>query len=753
MSNKQIEKQIKAAVKVIGSTLGPNGKLVSITTVNPNTQKAETILTKDGYKVSQSLKDQSAGANFVRQVCKRQVREVGDGCQPLWEKILTPTGYITFAQVKEGDIILGSDGKPQKVLKVYDKGEKELLRLTFTHGESVVCSPDHMWTLKNRLTGKWENKKIEEIWDKIQDCHQRFIWELPQKPVAQFARQDTTIDPFLLGAYLGDGNILFNKNRPNCPRVCFTLGNKKTTVFEKIQQLIPEDDICVYSETNTYKRVRITKDSGRNLYKALGVLGLVGQTAKTKFIPNNYLFNVKQIREELFNGLIATDGTIENNGKIRYTTASERLAEDIKMLAQSLGYGVWTNKRVRTENRSRFKCSKYTCYDLVFYNDTSKLVSVEHLGYKEPVRCIKVSNSDELYLTSNCLLTHNTTSVAILLAHLIDYDLKDLQLLQSLEPELEKFLKNIAKTKINHEVLFDLAMVSSNGDENISRAVAEVVGKNGKDGHYIVEERNQNGITSEQIKGYVLDSGYSNQAFVNTKTGVEMIEPVVLAKPYISLNDIAPVASEAMKQNRPFICIGQCDEQALESLVQNHINGVGQFCNIAPSAIGNKREDLIADLKVLAPHITKVHVTRHMATFEYKPCEETKDLIANIKSDEKIATGNEKAWCKERLARLESKIAKIYVGAETTAQMVELKDRLEDAILAVIQAYDGYVPGAGQALEAFRPTKHKVWDVIRKAVKVSKVSGNVVEPVNLVLQTYKTAVEQAILIKRTHYAI
>lgn len=56
MQNKQIQKQIKDAVKVIGSTLGPNGKLVAITTENPNTHKCETILTKDGYKVSQSLK-------------------------------------------------------------------------------------------------------------------------------------------------------------------------------------------------------------------------------------------------------------------------------------------------------------------------------------------------------------------------------------------------------------------------------------------------------------------------------------------------------------------------------------------------------------------------------------------------------------------------------------------------------------------------------------------------------------------------
>lgn len=68
-----IAKQIKKTAEIIGSTLGPNGHLVAITTEN------ETILTKDGYKVSQNIKDNSEGANFVRQVCKQQVRKVGDG--------------------------------------------------------------------------------------------------------------------------------------------------------------------------------------------------------------------------------------------------------------------------------------------------------------------------------------------------------------------------------------------------------------------------------------------------------------------------------------------------------------------------------------------------------------------------------------------------------------------------------------------------------------------------------------------------
>lgn len=353
-----------------------------------------------------------------------------------------------------------------------------------------------------------------------------------------------------------------------------------------------------------------------------------------------------------------------------------------------------------------------------------------------------------------------TTSVAVLLSHLVDYSLKDLASLKQLEKPLKSYLDRVAVKKIDRQSLYNMAMVSSNGDEQISSVVADVVGRNGKDGHYIVEERDQDGITSEQIKGYVLDSGYTNQAFVNTKTGVEMVNPVVLVKEYISLSDLSGYANQAVQENRPFLCIGQCDEQALSSLVANHLNGVGQFCNVTFTAIGNKRADLVADLTMLAPHIKKAHITRKMATFEYEETSEIKQLCKAIANDSKSLSGAEKAWCKERLARLESKIAKIYVGAETTAQMVEIKDRLEDAILAVMQGFDGYVPGAGQALADFADTIQiypakckKVWYVIRDAVKVRDVPESVIEPANLVYQVYKTAVEQAILIKRTCYAI
>ena len=73
--------------------------------------------------------------------------------------------------------------------------------------------------------------------------------------------------------------------------------------------------------------------------------------------------------------------------------------------------------------------------------------------------------------------------------------------------------------------------------------------------------------------------------------------------------------------------------------------------------------------------------------------------------------------------------------------------------MAVIQSYDGFIKGGGTALENFAPTKHKVWRVIHKKIGIKNIPDDVIEPINLIYQTFKTAVEQAILVKRTDYAI
>ena len=54
--------------------------------------------------------------------------------QPLTEPILTPTGWTTMGQLSVGDKVVGSNGKPITVLKIFENGLKDNYKITFTDG-------------------------------------------------------------------------------------------------------------------------------------------------------------------------------------------------------------------------------------------------------------------------------------------------------------------------------------------------------------------------------------------------------------------------------------------------------------------------------------------------------------------------------------------------------------------------------------------------------------------------------------------
>ena len=68
--------------------------------------------------------------------------------QPLYSKIYTPDGYVTMGDVKEGDLVIGSNGKPIKVLNVFPQGIRPMYRVTFSDGFHVDCCGDHLWKVK-----------------------------------------------------------------------------------------------------------------------------------------------------------------------------------------------------------------------------------------------------------------------------------------------------------------------------------------------------------------------------------------------------------------------------------------------------------------------------------------------------------------------------------------------------------------------------------------------------------------------------
>lgn len=70
--------------------------------------------------------------------------------QPLDARILTPDGWRRMGEIKVGDLVTGSDGKPTRVTGVYPQGEREVFRVTFSDGATTECCDEHLWAVEER---------------------------------------------------------------------------------------------------------------------------------------------------------------------------------------------------------------------------------------------------------------------------------------------------------------------------------------------------------------------------------------------------------------------------------------------------------------------------------------------------------------------------------------------------------------------------------------------------------------------------
>lgn len=65
---------------------------------------------------------------------------------PLSTRLATPTGFRSVGELKPGDYVIGSDGKPTRILRVYHRGTLPIYRVHFNDGASVLVDGDHLWS-------------------------------------------------------------------------------------------------------------------------------------------------------------------------------------------------------------------------------------------------------------------------------------------------------------------------------------------------------------------------------------------------------------------------------------------------------------------------------------------------------------------------------------------------------------------------------------------------------------------------------
>lgn len=349
-----------------------------------------------------------------------------------YEVVLTDKGWIPIGNIVIGDTVYDEVGEPTKVVKTH-KYTAKIYRVHFKDGTFIDSCKDHKWKVgydshhreTYKIMSTLELKtKIDNRNEVIKRKYNRFF--VPTTLPVQHKSKELPLHPYLLGVLLGDGYI------PVRGQVSFS--NTEKDIIEKTSKLFKEFGLNVkkYTDKN-YNYTLVGSDVETRVLKTiLKDLGLLGRKSKEKFIPEMYLRSSEEDRRLLLQGLIDTDGCINNRHYgISFSTMSIKLKENVKDLATSLGIITTIHIQDRTKD------NKGVCYEIGFqtkekiwssekhqrrfeqvkkhdrHNNGYRLfvTHIEELDDIVPMTCLEVDSPYHTFLTKNHIVTHNSSSL------------------------------------------------------------------------------------------------------------------------------------------------------------------------------------------------------------------------------------------------------------------------------------------------------------------------------------------------------
>ena len=346
--------------------------------------------------------------------------------------VSTPFGFKRMGDIKIGDKVSNPDGSVASVIGVYPQGEVDLYRVTFCDGAYTLVSLDHLWNIWINNKAIKRNSEVVRGYKVMTTAQMidRLSKETPTNynmcvPLTEPVRYNVTsrgekLDPYLLGLLLGDGCIT-DRN------ISFFTGDEEISDY-MIGAVKKYDAEWVLCKDTRDMRLR----SAKKIIDILIKDKLLGTRSDTKFIPRVYLYAPVNERFELAQGMMDTDGYVDDRGHMSYSTASEQLAKDFQQLVRSLGAKA-TLKRDKAGYKDKdgvyIECKdSYTIY--FNSNHNHKFVRLKRKldrctqyngGYelhrqitsitfekRGEAQCIQVDNPNSLYLCDDFIVTHNT---------------------------------------------------------------------------------------------------------------------------------------------------------------------------------------------------------------------------------------------------------------------------------------------------------------------------------------------------------
>jgi chaperonin GroEL len=302
--------------------------------------------------------------------------------------------------------------------------------------------------------------------------------------------------------------------------------------------------------------------------------------------------------------------------------------------------------------------------------------------------------------------------------------------------QIEKAIKEVVndlREKVSENIssegqLEQIATISANNDIETGKLIAQSIDKVGLEGVVHIEESKTGDTYLETVEGMQFDRGYKSPYFVtdNNTMSCTLDNPsiLILDQRLNTVKELLPILEAVSSQGKSLLIIAEdIDNEALATLIVNKMRGTVNVCAVKAPDFGERRKLILEDIANLTGGVVFskdkgmkldkfswdwfgeariATITKNQTTIVDGKGDA--DAIATRIDElqlqiEKGKTPYEKEQLQNRLAKFVGGVAIVHVGGSTETEMLEKKDRVDDALHATKAAIEeGIVPGGGKAL-------------------------------------------------------
>jgi chaperonin GroEL len=310
---------------------------------------------------------------------------------------------------------------------------------------------------------------------------------------------------------------------------------------------------------------------------------------------------------------------------------------------------------------------------------------------------------------------------------------------------ISELQKNISEDISSEDQLEQIATISANNDLETGKLIAKAIDKVGLEGVVHIAESKTGDTYLETVEGMQFDRGYKSPYFVtdNNSMSCFLDNPAILIMDHKlnTVKELLPILEAVSSQGKSLLIIAEdIDNEALATLIVNKMRGTVNVCAVKAPDFGDRRKLVLEDIAITTGgQVFSKEKGMKLDKFSWDwfgeartvTVEKEKTTIVDGKGTVegiearieelqqqigKAQTPYEKEQLQNRLSKFVGGVAIVHVGGNTETEMLEKKDRVDDALHATKAAIEeGIVPGGGKALL-----------VARQAINLDSIGAKIV---------------------------